>query len=161
MAGADGAGAWVVHHASPLDQVDGIGVEVGGSGPAGFIGGGGGRNAAARFSFLPTPLASWSEDVPVLVNRAFADELELVLGETLRATVDGAARSFDVAGIVDTFPTTDPERPLLILDQPTLGLLRVQGSQHDEEPRRVVDRRGRRAGRGHRRGAAAGPVRQR
>ena len=33
-----------------------------------------------------------------------------------------------IAGAVESFPTTDPERPLLILDEPTLGLLRLLGS---------------------------------
>jgi hypothetical protein len=47
--------------------------------------------------------------------------------------VEGARREFRVAGIVERFPTTDPARPLLILDEPTLGLLRLQGSSAAED----------------------------
>ena len=66
--------------------------------------------------------------VPVIANRAFLAATASAPGETITATVEGAVRRLTISGVVDSFPTTDPVRPLLIFDEPTLGLLRLQGT---------------------------------
>ena len=50
------------------------------------------------------------------------------VGETVTVSIDGAIRRLEVASVVNAFPTTDPNQPLVIIDQPTLGLLRLQGA---------------------------------
>jgi hypothetical protein len=77
-------------------------------------------------SFLPAALASFDEAVPVIANRALLAAIAASPGDTVTATVDGSVQRLSIAGVVDSFPTTDPERPLLILDEATLGLLRLQ-----------------------------------
>jgi hypothetical protein len=44
--------------------------------------------------------------------------------------VDGSIQRLSIAGVVASFPTTDAERPLLIFDEATLGLLRLQGTSN-------------------------------
>jgi ABC-type antimicrobial peptide transport system permease subunit len=112
----------------PAVQTRGTTVLLGGGGPTGFLGGEGPGRPAGRLSFLSGSIARWDEPVPVLANRAFAAGIGAAPGEVIAGTVEGARRQFRLAGIVESFPTTDPARPLLILDEPTLGLLRLQGS---------------------------------
>ena len=81
---------------------------------------------AARLSFLPASLASMDAAVPVIANQAFLAATASAPGDTVTATLDGAVRTLSIVGAVDGFPTTDPARPLLVLDEPTLGLLRLQ-----------------------------------
>ena len=66
--------------------------------------------------------------MPVIANRAFLAATASATGDTITLSVDGASRRVSIAGVVDAFPTTDPERPLLIVDEPTLGLMRLQAN---------------------------------
>ena len=77
---------------------------------------------------MPASVASSHAVVPVIANRAFLAATASAPGETITATVEGAVRRLTISGVVDSFPTTDPVRPLLIFDEPTLGLLRLQGT---------------------------------
>ena len=116
--------------AVPAGQTDGTAVHVTGNGlqnPDYFNETG---QAAARFSFLPAALASLDEAVPVIANRAFLTAVASSPGDTVTATVDGSIQRLSIAGVVDSFPTTDAERPLLIFDEATLGLLRLQATSN-------------------------------
>jgi hypothetical protein len=117
----------------PATQTSGTVVELTGQGPFDFLGGSEPGSPAGRVSFLPGSIAGWVDPVPVLADRAFAAAYAAGPGEVIVGTVEGARREFRVAGIVERFPTTDPARPLLILDEPTLGLLRLQGSSTAED----------------------------
>ena len=92
------------------------------------IGGNGAGTPAARIAFLPSSIASLAEAVPVIANRAFLAATASAPGDTMTMRVDGAVQRLSIAGVVDAFPTTDPDRPLLIVDEPTLGLLRLQAT---------------------------------
>lgn len=65
-------------------------------------------------------------EIPVVVNRATADATALSLDETILIDLAGAQRRLRIAGLVDSFPTTDTARPLIVADLPTLALLRMQ-----------------------------------
>ena len=112
----------------PADQTRGPAVQLGGNGPYGFIFGGGSAGPSARLSFLPASVVRWDAAVPVIANRAFLAATASAPGDIISATVEGAVRRLSIAGVVESFPTTDPGRPLLILDEATLGLLRLQGT---------------------------------
>jgi hypothetical protein len=112
--------------AVPADHTQGTVVEISGDGPQGVIFGNGMARQADRVSFVPSSLASIDEPVPVIANNAFLAANGSASGDTITARVDGAVQRLVIAGVVDAFPATDPERPLLIFDEPTLGLLRLR-----------------------------------
>lgn len=109
-------------------QTQGLAVQLGTEGPNGIIYGNGTSAPAVRLGFVPASVASSDAAVPVIANRAFLAATASAPGETITATVEGAVRRLTISGVVDSFPTTDPVRPLLIFDEPTLGLLRLQGT---------------------------------
>jgi hypothetical protein len=112
----------------PAAGMQGTAVELGGNGPQNAIFGTGTGNPSATLSFLPSSVAQADDGVPVIANRAFLAATASAPGDIISATVEGAVRRLSIAGVVESFPTTDPGRPLLILDEPTLGLLRLQGT---------------------------------
>jgi ABC-type lipoprotein release transport system permease subunit len=77
-------------------------------------------------TFLPDSIASIDQALPVIANRAFLVATASAAGDTISATVEGANRRLSIVAAVDAFPTADPGRPLLVVDGPTLGLLRLQ-----------------------------------
>jgi ABC-type lipoprotein release transport system permease subunit len=81
----------------------------------------------AQATFLPDSIASMGQPVPVIANRAFLAATASAAGDTISATLEGAVRPLSIVGAVDAFPTADSARPLLVMDEPTLGLLRLQG----------------------------------
>ena len=107
--------------AANLDQMI---VQVDGGGDS-FLSGG---LAAGRVVFISSSIDSLSGSVPVVANRAFLAATGSGDGQTIDMTVDGVSRHLSIVGIVDSFPTTDPAQPLLVLDEPTLDLLRLQAT---------------------------------
>ena len=79
-----------------------------------------------RVMFLAPAIDSLAANVPVIANPAFLAATSTGVGDTLPVVIDGRRRTLSITGSVDTFPTTDPTRPLLVLDEPTLALLRLQ-----------------------------------
>jgi ABC-type antimicrobial peptide transport system permease subunit len=105
-----------------------------GEGEMGAIFGGGNQLPGAVLSFLPASVASYNDPVPVLVNRPLADSLEAGQGDVLTADLGGRGRRLQITGVVESFPSTDPAQPLVILDEATLGLLRLQGTSGVRDP---------------------------
>jgi ABC-type lipoprotein release transport system permease subunit len=96
--------------------------------------GNGNQLPAAVLSFLPTSVAAYNDPIPAVVNRALIDSLEAAPGDVLTANLAGSGRRLEITGVVETFPSTDPARPLVILDEATLGLLRLQGTSTVRTP---------------------------
>jgi ABC-type lipoprotein release transport system permease subunit len=132
----DSRGAWSAKMAEglrvfndvPADQTQGLAVRLGADQNGGIFGGFGGSGPSAQLLFLPASVAASDAPVPVIANRAFLASTASAEGATISATVEGAARTLLISGVVDSFPTTDPGRPLVVLDERTLGLLRLQGT---------------------------------
>lgn len=132
----DSVGAWRARIAQgfhvlgdvPGGETEGLAVQLGTEGPNGIIYGNGTSAPAVRLGFVPASVAASDAVVPVIANRAFLAATASARGETVTATVEGAVRRLAISGVVDSFPTTDPGRPLLIFDEATLGLLRLQGT---------------------------------
>ena len=112
----------------PPGQTQGTAVQLGDNSPTGVVFGQGTGAPAAQLAFVPASVAPTYTPVPVIANPAFLAATASAPGETISATVEGAVRSLQISGVVSTFPTTDPGRPLLIFDERTLGLLRLQGT---------------------------------
>jgi ABC-type lipoprotein release transport system permease subunit len=143
----DGVGAWgaEMRHGGqglgdiPKEQTQGTAIVLTGSGEDGIIFGiDNGCCAAtvpaAQLAFVPESIATWNAPVPVIANRAFAEANASAVGDTVSATVEGRGRLFTISAVVDSFPTTDQERPLMILDEPTLAMLRLVGSGDARNP---------------------------
>ena len=111
----------------PPNQVEGTSVTLSGSGRFGGIFGATGV-PSARISFVPAAIGLPADEIPVIANRALLEETSSAVGDVVTPTIDGSLRHFRIIGVVESFPTTDPERPLLIFDEATLGLLRLQGT---------------------------------
>jgi hypothetical protein len=144
--GADAAGPWAdvplaaaaLWHAKiaqgqqvladvPTAQTTGTAIRLGSEDGQGALLGNGPQIAAARVSFVPASVAPGGP-VPVLVNRAFLAATTSAPGDTITATLDSVSRRLEISGVVESFPTTDPTRPLVVLDESTLGLLRLQAT---------------------------------
>ncbi|MGZ6256803.1 MAG: hypothetical protein ACXWMB_07285, partial [Candidatus Limnocylindria bacterium] len=111
----------------PAGEAQGTAVQFRADGPTGIIFGNGTSAPSARLSFVPASVAV-TDAVPVIANRAFLAATASSAGDTISATVEGDVRPLVISSVVDSFPTTDPGRPLLVFDEPTLGLLRLQGT---------------------------------
>ncbi|NJD28396.1 MAG: ABC transporter permease [Chloroflexi bacterium] len=112
----------------PVVQTSGTTVELSATGQADFMYSFDPNRPTGRLSVLPASILPLTESVPALVNRAFAEAIDVAAGEAITGTVQGARRRFRIVDVVERFPTTDPQLPLLIIDEPTLGLLRLQGT---------------------------------
>lgn len=138
----DTTGAWTARLAqglgvaAPLEgvPVHGATVELTGDREDVSLDGNGDSAPAAVLSFVPEDVGLLAESVPAIANRAFLEALGTVVGDSVPATVDGRFIQIRIAGAVESFPTTDPERPLLVLDEPTLGLLRLAGTTATRSP---------------------------
>jgi hypothetical protein len=129
-------GAWTVRVASggqalsslPSYESETPTVDLSALAHEGGIFGNGNFGPPAQLSFIPASIATTAGTVPVIANRAFLAATSSTPGDTVSASVEGAARSIRIVGAVEDFPTTDSSRPLLIVDEGTLGLLRLQGT---------------------------------
>jgi hypothetical protein len=109
-------------------SLSGMVVQIGGAQGEPFINGG---VNGGRVFFISSAIDSLGHDdatVPVIANPALLSATGTAVGQTIDMTVDRLKRHLSIAGVVDSFPTTDPSRPLLIFDQPTLDLLRLQAT---------------------------------
>lgn len=111
--------------AVPASSVKGVTVEVDDrfEGVSGIFGRS--EEPSTSFRFVPGGLEPAGGAVPVIANRAFADRYDASAGNVLTATLAGRFLRLSIAGVMKSFPTTDPARPLLIVDEATIGLLRL------------------------------------
>ena len=84
--------------------------------------------SGGRMLFVSAAVDALEAVIPVVVNQAFLAATGTAAGDTIDVTLEGDQRRISIAGVVDAFPTTDPAQALLVLDQPTLGLLRFQST---------------------------------
>jgi hypothetical protein len=110
----------------PADQAGGLAAPL--SNEQGSVFGNGPSGPPAQISFLPAPVASLEGAMPVIANEAFLAATRSAPGDTVVVSVEGVLQHPTIAAVVDTFPATDPARPLLIFDEPSLALLRLQAT---------------------------------
>ena len=143
----DGGGSWGAKMGQgrqalndiPPDRVRGTSIVLTGTGSEGIViavdnGCCAATVPAAQLAFLPASIATWNAPVPVIASRAFIEANASAIGDTVTGTVANRSRIFAITAIVDSFPTTDQARPLLILDAPTLGLMRLLGNGDVRSP---------------------------
>jgi predicted lysophospholipase L1 biosynthesis ABC-type transport system permease subunit len=69
-----------------------------------------------------------------MVNQAFLDLTAARVGDVLRVSLDGGGRDLRIVGTVLSFPTTEPNRAVAIVDLATLGLLRFEATHSTRSP---------------------------
>lgn len=116
----------------PSTAVDGLGVRIGGDASTGDplyeLMTDGSRNPVT-ISMQPLVIATFAPaEIPVLASRQTLEAIELDADGTFQSNFAEAARRLRVVGVVDSFPTTDPASPLVIIDFPTLSILRLQAA---------------------------------
>jgi len=110
----------------PADQTGGLSVPL--SNDQGSVFGSGPIGPPAQLSFLPSPIATLDGATPVIANEAFLAATRSAPGNTVAVSVEGVLQHLNIAAVVDTFPATDPARPLLIFDEPSLALIRLRAT---------------------------------
>jgi hypothetical protein len=68
------------------------------------------------------------EPVPAIASAPFLEASGRQVGETMSVEISGVRRPVAIVGEVRAFPTVDPDVPVLVMDLPTLALLRFAGS---------------------------------
>ena len=115
--------------AVPEQLVSGLSMTLAEGGRFGILPGVNNVGVGWDLSFRPRSITALASDpVPVVVNRAFLAATAAQVGETVDVTIDGVIRELQLTAAVSAFPTTDPGQPLVIMDEPTLGLLRLEGA---------------------------------
>ncbi len=66
--------------------------------------------------------------VPILASPPFLAATEATTGDTVQAEIAGARREVVVSGIVDAFPSTNADRPAIVVDLPTYQTLNYLNS---------------------------------
>ncbi|HJP87484.1 MAG TPA: FtsX-like permease family protein [Candidatus Limnocylindrales bacterium] len=129
-----GAGPWSAGYSQghqipddvPGTRVKDVTVTFSGEDANGAIFGNGTFATSAILGFLPNGIDATGGALPVIVNRAFATAYDANVGEVVTASVAGRFSRLSIAGIVDTFPTTNPTKPLAIVDEASMSLLRLR-----------------------------------
>lgn len=79
-------------------------------------------------TFAPGSLTALaSHATPVVATEPFLTAAGARVGDELAVAIGGVARSIHIAGVARAFPTVDPEVPTVVIDLPTLSLLRLEG----------------------------------
>ncbi|MGZ9160304.1 MAG: FtsX-like permease family protein [Candidatus Limnocylindrales bacterium] len=82
-----------------------------------------------RLSFVPADITVVGErPVPAIATRPFLDATARAVGDELSVTIGGIRRTVLLVGEMQAFPTVDPAAPALVMDLPTLALLRFGGT---------------------------------
>jgi FtsX-like permease family len=112
----------------PADSSDGVALALTGGGIQGVLFGNGFSGPPAHVVLMPDAITSLTDAVPVIGNRAFLAAANAAKGDTITARIEGLPRDLRISGIVEQFPGTATDRPVVVLDEPTLGLLRLQAT---------------------------------
>jgi hypothetical protein len=81
-------------------------------------------------ALTPTDVHALARDeLTAIVNQPFLDALSADVGDSVHVTLPGGTRSIRIVGAIDSFPTTEPEAPVAIVDLATFGALRF-GADH-------------------------------
>jgi ABC-type lipoprotein release transport system permease subunit len=112
----------------PADTSDGVAMALSGGGIQGVLFGNGFSGPPAHVVLMPDAVASLDAALPVIANRAFLAAANAKQGDTVTARLQGIPRDLVIAGTVEQFPGTATNRPVIVVDEPSLGLARLQAT---------------------------------
>ncbi len=121
--------------AVPRDQVEGHTMFLGVPGEFSALPGVDRQGHGVTVSFLPRSIVGLAaDDLAAVVNQALVDQTAAEVGDSISLPIEGGARDALVTGVIGSFPTTDPARPLAIIDLATLDLLRFSAAHATRSP---------------------------
>jgi hypothetical protein len=110
------------------DLSDGITLSLSGGGAQGNLFGNGLGGPPAHVVLVPKAIESLANEVPAIADRAFLVAADAAVGDSVTVRLDGLPQSLVIAGSVEAFPGTDSQRAVVVLDEPTFALLRLQAT---------------------------------
>jgi hypothetical protein len=117
----------------PSELVDGLSMRLADNGPFGNLHGLDRYGRGTTVTFTPASVLDMAaEPMPVVANQSFLERTATRPGDELSLTLFGRQQPLVVQGSVRSFPTTEPDEPVLIADLPTLNLLRFAGTYATE-----------------------------
>jgi hypothetical protein len=119
----------------PSEQVAARAMQLGTPGPFGALPGVDPNGRGLRVSFTPSTIARLAgAELPIVVNRLFLDRTAAAVGDRIVLPLEGGTRDARIVGVLRSFPSSDPSRPVLIADLPTLGILRFEAAHANQPP---------------------------
>jgi len=115
----------------PASAVEGVGVRIGRGGDDSEILelATERMNNPIRITMQPVALADLAaREIPVLVSPETLAALAVDANDTIQLNLADAQRAFRIVGVIESFPTTDGASSLIVIDLPTLSLLRLQAA---------------------------------
>ncbi len=111
-------------------SLDGLGVRIGPGGQPAELAGATPEHPL-RMSLQPASIGGLvPAELPAVVSRSTLDATALSIGGILNVPLAGTTRRLRISGVVDGFPTLDPATPFVLVDLPTVALVRLQAA-HD------------------------------
>jgi hypothetical protein len=110
------------------DLSDGITLPLSGGGAQGNLFGNGLGGPPAHVVLVPKAIESLANEVRVIADRTFLAAADAAVGDSVTVRLDGLPQSLVIAGSVEAFPGTDSQRAVVVLDEPTFALLRLQAT---------------------------------
>jgi hypothetical protein len=84
-------------------------------------------NRALTLTFASGALSRLADEAaPVVATEPFITAAGAKVGDELAVAIGGVARTIRIASVVRGFPTVDPDIPAVVIDLPTLALLRLE-----------------------------------
>ena len=89
----------------------------------------------AVLTFAPASIGHVADEpIPVVATEPFLEATASEVGDEVGLLVDGVRRVVLVTAVMEAFPATAPEDPIVVMDLPTLALLRFEGNDAVEAP---------------------------
>lgn len=74
------------------------------------------------------------QTLPAIVDKTFLSETATHLGDTIPIDLEGSRRDVKITGVVSSFPTLQPDQTNLIVDLPTLSMLKFEADGGTLDP---------------------------
>jgi hypothetical protein len=119
----------------PSLRADGLAAEAGEGGDLSVFRGEDQYGRGTTLVFAPGEITGLADAaVPAVASAAFLDASATAVGESIPLEIAGVRRSVEIVGAVRAFPTVEEDQPVLVVDLPTMTLLRFEGSDSVDPP---------------------------
>ncbi len=119
----------------PSLRADGLAAEAGAAGGMPAFLGEDQYGRGTDFVFAPSELTALADAaIPAVASTAFLEASALAVGESIPLEIAGVRRTVEIVGAVQAFPTVEEDQPVLVVDLPTMTLLRFEGSDSVDPP---------------------------
>jgi hypothetical protein len=119
----------------PSLRADGLAAEAGEGGDLPLFRGEDQYGRGTALVFAPGELTALADTaVPAVASTAFLEASALAVGESIPLEIAGVRRTVEIVGAIRAFPTVEEDQPVIVVDLPTMTLLRFEGSDSVDPP---------------------------